>query len=138
MSSYIPVALRRLVVERAGNICEYCLLPQIIVLTPHEPDHIVSEQHGGKTIEHNLALACLRCNRRKGTNVGSFDPVTGELVRFFNPRIDKWGDHFRWEGNQIVPLSPQGRVTVKILDLNHQERLAERDLSITLGLYTNM
>ncbi len=34
----------------------------------------------------NLALACLRCNRHKGPNVGSFDPLTGQLTPFFNPR----------------------------------------------------
>ncbi|MGE0683500.1 MAG: HNH endonuclease [Candidatus Binatia bacterium] len=27
-------------------------------------------RHGGETHERNLALACLRCNRYKGPNVG--------------------------------------------------------------------
>jgi 5-methylcytosine-specific restriction endonuclease McrA len=54
------------VVERAGNRCEYCLLPQWATLLKHEPDHIISVQHGGKTDEMNLALACAHCNRYKG------------------------------------------------------------------------
>ncbi|MEM7113267.1 MAG: HNH endonuclease [Chloroflexota bacterium] len=137
MSSYIPVALRRLITQRANQVCEYCLLPQLIVLTPHEPDHIVPEQHGGQTTEDNLALACMRCNRRKGTNIGSFDPLTGNLVRFFNPRIDKWEQHFDWDENQIIPISAEGRVTVKILNFNSEDRLMERDLGISLGLYPN-
>ena len=137
MSSYIPVVLRRFVVRRANQVCEYCLLPQLIVLTPHEPDHIVPEQHDGQTPEDNLALACMRCNRRKGTNIGSFDPLTGNLVRFFNHRIDKWEEHFDWRENRIIPISPEGRVTAKILNFNSGDRLAERDLAIRLGLYPN-
>lgn len=86
MSGAIPVALRRLVIERAEGKCEYCLMPQSAGAFEHEPDHIVPIQHGGETKADNLALACLRCNRRKGPNVGSFDPETGALVQFYNPR----------------------------------------------------
>ena len=78
----IPVALRRLVFERAAGRCEYCLLPQAVVVYRHEPDHIIPRQHGGQTEADNLALACTRCNRYKGPNVGSFDPQTGALVPF--------------------------------------------------------
>ena len=98
MALDIPADLRQLVIDRAGNRCEYCLLPQAAALHKHEPDHIVPIQNGGETNEHNLALACLRCNRYKGPNVGSFDPLTGKLVPFFNPRIHRWADHFRLEG----------------------------------------
>jgi len=91
----IPAALRRRVAERAQYRCEYCLLPQAAALHQHEPDHILPRQHGGQTEEDNLALACLRCNRFKGPNVGSFDSVTGALVPLFNPRRQAWADHFR-------------------------------------------
>lgn len=90
----IPGSLRRLVAERAGHRCEYCLLPESVALHKHEADHIVPVQHGGKTNESNLALACLRCNRYKGPNIGSVDPLTGNLVALFNPRIHHWEDHF--------------------------------------------
>ncbi len=94
----------------------------------HEPDHLVPLQHGGVTETGNLALACMRCNRHKGPNLGSLDPETGALVRFFNPRVQRWADHFRLDGPLIQPLTPEGRVTVKILRLNEEDRVAERRL----------
>jgi len=126
MASDIPADLRRLVAERAERCCEYCLLPEAFALRNHEPDHIVPRQHGGKTTAANLALACARCNRAKGPNLGSLDVETGELVRFFDPRRDAWSDHFRLDGAVIVPLTAQGRVTVKIFQLNQPHRIAER------------
>jgi ABC-type molybdenum transport system ATPase subunit/photorepair protein PhrA len=45
--TYIPASLRRLVVERARNCCEYCLIPQEIVLAKHQVDHVIAEKHGG-------------------------------------------------------------------------------------------
>jgi HNH endonuclease len=122
----IPADLRRLVAERAELCCEYCLLPEAFAFRKHEPDHIIPRQHGGETSEANLALACARCNRAKGPNLGSLDAETGDLVRFFDPRRDAWSDHFRLDGGLIVPLTAQGRVTVKIFQLNQPHRLAER------------
>jgi 5-methylcytosine-specific restriction endonuclease McrA len=86
MTSYVPVALRKEVVERAGYCCEYCLLSIDVVIANLEVEHIVAEKHGGRTESSNLALACVRCNRHKGTDVGSFDPETGLLTPFFHPR----------------------------------------------------
>ena len=100
------------VIERAGNRCEYCLLPQSAALHKHEPDHIVPLQHGGETDENNLALACMRCNRYKGPNVGSFDPQTDKLVPLFNPRILDWPDHFELEDATIRPLTAEARVNL--------------------------
>jgi HNH endonuclease len=54
--TYIPASLRRLVVERAQNCCEYCLIPQEIVLATHQVDHIIAEKHCGETVSENLAL----------------------------------------------------------------------------------
>lgn len=101
----------------------------------HEPDHIIPNQHGGSSEADNLALACLRCNRRKGPNIGSLDPETGALVSFFNPRTQKWQQHFRLDGAMIQPLTPEGRVTVKILRLNDAQRVEERDRLMGLTLY---
>jgi len=131
----ISERLRRLVIDRAGNCCEYCLLPQAAAFFRHEPDHIIPQQHGGVTVESNLALACMRCNRYKGPNVGSIDPLTNRLVPFFNPRIDDWKDHFKLEGAMILPLTPEARVTVKILRLNDEERVIERMRLLAAGLY---
>ena len=135
MSGDIPAALRRLIAERAEGKCEYCRMPQAASAFEHEPDHIVPVQHGGKTKADNLALACLRCNRRKGPNVGSFDPETGALVPFYNPRSQTWKDHFRLDGAIIQPLTPEARVSVKIMQLNDEPRVEERKRLIALGLY---
>lgn len=134
-TSDLSFELRLLVTLRAGQRCEYCLLPEAVSLHKHEPDHIVPRQHGGETTADNLALACLRCNRHKGPNVGSFDPLTGQLTRFFNPRQQQWAEHFRLEQAEIIPLTPEGRVTVRIFRLNDANRVGERQALLNVGLY---
>ena len=131
----VSASLRQLVARRANNRCEYCLLPQSSSLHKHEPDHIVPRQHGGNTDERNLALSCMRCNRYKGPNVGSFDPQTGALVPFFNPRTQDWSKHFGLEKGAIRALTAEARVTVKILRFNDEEHIAERQRLIEFGLY---
>jgi len=125
----VSQALRAANFERAAGCCEYCRVPSLGVLFPHEPDHIIAEQHGGKTTLENLALACVHCNAFKGTNLSSIDPDTGRVVLLFNPRTDRWGDHFRLDGAQIVPLTPVGRATARLLRFSDPEReQARREL----------
>ena len=127
MSSYISNELRRLTAERAENKCEYCCLPQKARISKYEIEHILPRQHGGQTVLENLALACLRCNRRKGTNLGSFDVETGDFTLFFNPRTQVWTEYFRLlESGEIKPLTAEARVTIKILQINNDERIEER------------
>jgi len=57
------------------------------------------------------------------------------IVPFYNPRTQRWADHFRLDGAQIVPLTPEARVTVAILQLNHPDRLIERERLIQIGRY---
>jgi len=92
-------------------------------------------QHGGETNESNLALACMRCNRYKGPNVGSIDPLTGKLIQFFNPRIHNWKDHFTLEGGIVSPLTPEARVTERILRINDEDRVLERIQLLEIGLF---
>ncbi|MDJ0620126.1 MAG: HNH endonuclease signature motif containing protein [Calothrix sp. MO_192.B10] len=125
-STYIPAALRRLVEERANHRCEYCLLPDKVSFFPHEIDHIIAEKHGGNTDADNLAFTCWRCNRYKGTDLGSFDPQTGKFSFLFNPRQQKWSDHFAFDEAAIIGLTNEGRTTAKLLQFNNDERLAER------------
>ncbi len=124
--TYIPAQLRRLVEERAGDRCEYCLLPTQLSFFPHEVDHIIPEKHNGKTETDNLALACWRCNRHKGTDLGSFDPETNQFSFLFNPRSQTWSEHFQLQTFQIIGISPEGRTTAFLLQLNTSERIAER------------
>ncbi|NJM08007.1 HNH endonuclease [Candidatus Gracilibacteria bacterium] len=135
MSSYVPAALRRLVLARAQGQCEYCRFPQLAAFLPFEVEHIISEKHGGLTEETNLALACPYCNDHKGTDLGSLDPETGILTPFFHPRKQRWPDHFALRGVQIAPLTAEGRVTINILQFNRAERLAEREILIAAGWY---
>ena len=122
----IPEILRRQVIERAGERCEYCLVHQQDSLYAHEVDHIIPIKHRGETREDNLCLACLECNRHKGSDFVSFDPETGQITPLFNPRQQLWDDHFRLEGARIIPLSPVGRVTVFVLKLNDEIRVRAR------------
>jgi hypothetical protein len=39
------------------------------------------------------------------------------------------------EGAHILPLTSEGRVTVKILRFNDPDRIAERELLVAAGLY---
>lgn len=133
--SYISSALRRQVVERAGNCCEYCLLNQEDNFLPFEVDHIISEKHGGETNSENLCFSCPYCNGYKGSDIGSIDRQTGVLTLLFNPRQQTWLEHFRLNGARIEPLTPEGRVTVFLLRLNREEQVAEREGLIELGRY---
>jgi HNH endonuclease len=131
----VPAALREAVRSRAGGCCEYCRLPDGGSFFGHEPDHIIATQHGGKTTLDNLALACLQCNRCKGPNLVSVDPETKQTVRLFNPRTDRWSDHFRTEGGRIVPFTPVGRATAALLQFSRVERQQIRQNLWLAGRY---
>lgn len=136
MSDYVPTALREIVTARAQGRCEYCRYPQAASFLTFEIEHIIARKHGGLSIESNLALACPFCNNAKGSDIGSLDPDTGELMPLFNPRTQFWEDHFQLEGPQIVALTSIGRVTVNLLRFNHPDRLVERQLLIAAGIYS--
>lgn len=124
--TYIPKALRKEVIDRAKNCCEYCLLPDWIAFLPHEIDHIIAEKHGGQTTAENLAFTCWRCNRNKGSDLGTFDPQTGEFAFFFHPRTQVWEEHFQLNRAELQGKTPEGRATVHLLKLNSSERVQER------------
>jgi len=131
----VPAALRRRVIERAADRCEYCRFPQDASFLAFEVEHIVAEKHGGATTADNLALACPFCNRHKGTDLGSLDPETGRLTPLFNPRSQSWDEHFELDGPLITPRTAVGRATVAILRLNHTDRLLERGSLIRTGRF---
>ena len=125
-SAYITAGLRRQVRRRARDRCEYCLLAEQNVFFPHEPDHIIAEKHGGTTTAENLALSCFDCNRFKGSDIASLDPINGSLVPLFNPRTDDWEEHFQIEGGNIFALTAVGRATERLLKLNLPVRVEIR------------
>jgi hypothetical protein len=126
MTTRPSAELRRQVRDRVHDCCEYCLVSQALVVSTHQVDHVISEKHGGQTTLDNLALSCTMCNRRKGSDIGSLDPDSGNLVSLFNPRAQRWSDHFRLDDTYILGLTAVGRTTVTFLQLNAGERLAER------------
>ena len=127
MARPIPSDVRRLVAERAGGRCEYCLLGEYLSGYRHQVDHVISRKHGGDSGADNLALACAICNRNKGTDVAALG-ASGQPVRLFDPRRQAWTDHFRLEGASIRALTETGEVTIRVLRLNDPWRIQERRL----------
>lgn len=120
-------AIRAQVRKRAAGCCEYCGLPQVAVpLVRFHVDHIVAEQHGGTDDIENLALCCSRCNLSKGPNLSGIDDETGAIVTLFNPRTDRWSDHFQHRNALIVGRTPVGRATVLVLGMNEERRVQLR------------
>src|SRR5262245_40462353 len=113
--TYVPAALRREVIERAGDCCEYCRMRQEDGDMTFHVEHIIAESQAGKTIASNLALSCPHCNHFKGTNIAAADPQTDEPTFLFHPRRHQWDDHFRLNGAVVEPLTPEGRATVFVL-----------------------
>mgnify|MGYP001160597294 FL=1 len=127
MSRYITDALAKLVASRAGNRCEYCRILIDDTYFGGEIDHIRSLKHNGTTDPENLALACQPCNRNKGSDLGSISERSGELIRFFNPRVDSWEEHLKVSSDgRIEALTEIGEVTVRIFGFNLHERVSER------------
>jgi hypothetical protein len=131
MDPHVAQAVR----SRAREACEYCLLPQSVRRLRFQVEHIIAKQHGGSDEIGNLALACGRCNRHKGANIAGIDPLTGSMTRLFNPRCDRWSEHFGWDGPRAMGLTPVGRTTVTVLAMNHPEELAIREEMIEAGLF---
>ena len=126
MADAISQQLRREIRARANGRCEYCLILESLLLAGCEVDHIVSRKHGGITELSNLALSCARCNRAKGTDIGSIHQGSGAFTRLFNPRLDHWDEHFLMDGARIIGVTPIGQVTVKLLQFNNDDRILER------------
>jgi hypothetical protein len=127
-------ALRTEVRRRAGDVCEYCRLPQASSsFARFHVEHVIALQHGGPTESSNLALACSFCNFHKGPNIASLDPESGKLVPLFHPRRNTWSEHFRWQATLVLGLTPMGRATVQLLAMNDWQRVEMRDNLRSLG-----
>ncbi len=129
----IPASLRRLVIERVNSRCEYCQISQTGQVATFHIDHVVPVVAGGQTVADNLALACVSCSLRKGARQILEDQETGERVPIFNPRQQRWKEHFAWNDVQIYGLTATGRATVEALDLNRPIMVAIRAEEKLLG-----
>ncbi len=122
----IPIFLRRLVIHRSGDRCEYCGLSQAGQVATFHIDHITPEFGGGSTTADNLALACVSCSLRKGARQLIKDPASDELVLIFHPRQQSWREHFDWDDVEVTALTAIGRATIDALSLNRPIMLAIR------------
>ena len=120
--------LKQAIRKRANYICEYCHSPEKLSANRFTVDHVIPKSLGGSDELDNLALACRRCNERRYNFVASIDPETKNIVPIFNPRTQKWADHFIWldKGVVIEGTTPVGRATCLRLDLN-DTRYPEKD-----------
>ena len=127
--------LRNFVRRRAGRRCEYCLIAQ--ESTPYftfQVEHIIARQHLAASDDASQpALACNRCNAYKGPNLSSIDPDTQQIVVLFNPRRDSWQDHFALNAGEVIGLTPTGRATVRLLNMNAPHRVELREEWIKKG-----
>lgn len=131
----VPADLDRRVRDRAKGVCEYCRLPQAAYRLRFQIDHIIAEQHRGKTQFGNLCLSCPRCNKNKGPNISGIDYKTRRLTPLFHPRRDRWADHFAWQGSRLRGLTPIGRVTIDVLGINQLDAVKVRRELKREGLY---
>ena len=71
----------------------------------------------------------------KGSDVATFLDDRRTAVRFYNPRIDTWNDHFSVEPTGLLTaITDIGAGTSKVLDLNHPDSIIERRELIRLNL----
>jgi hypothetical protein len=125
------------VARRAGHRCEYCRAPEVLFNLPFEVEHVVPTSRGGVADESNLALACRSCNLHKSDHVSGVDLNTGAAADLFNPREDRWDDHFAadLETGEIRGLTPAGRATIDRLRLKEPVQLTARQFWIGLRLF---
>jgi hypothetical protein len=99
-------------------------------------DHVRPVVRGGKTTAANLALACVSCSLSKGARVAARDPETGLVAYLFNPRLDEWGEHFRFDEDwRVIGKTPKGRATVSALGMNRERLLVIRAELAAMGRF---
>jgi hypothetical protein len=131
----VPRKLKALISSQAGYRCGYCLSPEHLMGAPMTIEHLVPDSKGGKTVEENLWLSCDRCNVFKGAQTTALDPKTGKETPLFNPRHQKWQEHFRWrsDGLEIEGITACGRATIVALQLNNPYIVTTRQQWVSAG-----
>ena len=98
-------------------------------------EHIEPRSRRGASTLDNLAFSCQGCNNFKYNKVEAVDPVSGQRVSLFHPRLHRWPDHFTWSEDytQVIGISATGRATVEELRLNREGLLNLRELLYAAG-----
>jgi HNH endonuclease len=135
VSDYISETLRTRIRTHASNRCGYCRSHQKYVWGTLEIEHIIPKAKGGSNTEDNLWLACRPCNGYKSDQTHAIDPITADEVILFNPRTQRWAEHFAWsdDGVYIVGLTACGRATVRALQMNSATVVTVRQAWVSVG-----
>lgn len=83
----------------------------------------------------NLAWAYFECNTGKSGDIASIDFETGGLTPLYNPRTQHWDDHFEMKGPAFVGKTAIGRITIRLLEINHPDQVELRKLIMDVGLW---
>lgn len=136
-NTYIPVAVQSLVLAESKGFCEYCWLPANFSSSSFQFDHIFPTSKGGLSVFRNLARCCAGCNGYKQDKIYYFDHLTHQLCRLYNPREDKWQEHFQWINDDLMieGITGIGRATVQLLQLNRIGSVNLRNLLKMAGLH---
>ena len=135
MSTYISESLKNQIAETDSSRCCYCLTTEANSGIPMTYDHIKPVSKNGETNFENLCLACRTCNEFKGDHTVAIDPLSGETVPMYNPRTQKWTEHFTWslDGTRVEGLTAVGRATVARLRMNNPVILVARGRWVVSG-----
>jgi 5-methylcytosine-specific restriction endonuclease McrA len=133
--SYIPRKLRSRLAAQADQRCGYCQTQEVISGVPLTVEHIIPVALGGSNKEDNLWLSCRLYNEAKGILMEVEDSETKQVVPLFNPRVQAWSDHFRWNesGTEIIGQTAIGRATLSALSLNSELRVRSRAIWVEAG-----
>lgn len=135
MSTYIPENLKNQIASTDYSRCCYCLTTEANSGIPMTYDHIRPVSKNGETSFENLCLACRTCNEFKGDATEATDPLFGETVSLFNPRTQKWAEHFTWslDSTRVEGLTAVGRATVARLRMNNPVIIVARSRWVISG-----
>lgn len=126
--------IKEMVRDRAKGRCEYCLTAEINMGQALHIEHI--RPAGGELLD-NLCLACPNCNLSKAAATTAVDPQTNTEVPLFNPREQRWAEHFSWTENfsHISGVTPVGRATIVRLKMNRPRIVLARQRWVQAGLH---
>lgn len=116
----LSAKIRQQVMDRARGCCEYCRSQVSFSPDPFSIEHSVPKAKGGTDELDNLAWSCQGCNGHKHISTEAIDPISGQRVALYNPRIHQWDIHFIWDDDfsMMVGLTAIGRATIDRLHLN--------------------
>jgi hypothetical protein len=123
----------RRVHQRADNRCGIVRRHSVMGQAMHV-EHIHPD---GPDVLENLCLSCPSCNLSKARATSAPDPDTDETVPLFNPRIQRWSEHFEWRQNGQVlrGLTPAGRATIVRLRMNQPRLVEARSIWVLAGIH---